>query len=254
MSIFNKALASLGIGATKIDCRFSQPAFRVGEEVKGQAIVMGGAAEQKVDTIYLSLFTSYLRQSNNKEYEDHALIKQIKIAEPFTILENEIAAFPFTFTLPLWAPVTANGSHLWIKAGADIKNAMDPFDLDPLVTKPSTFMTELLNVILNEGFTLSHTSCVEAPDRYKKQQAFIQKFVFNPKSGHFGKTLNSLTIKFYAESSTVYELLIELDHKVNTLHPGEKGYDHESLFRVRVRMEDVCSFHRKFIQIIEQSS
>ncbi|TDL34810.1 sporulation protein [Jeotgalibacillus sp. S-D1] len=253
MSLITKALATIGIGSLKIDTRLLRPSFRCGEDVEGVVVIKGGNVEQEVDTIYVSLLTNFIRESNGKLYQDLAVIDQIKLSEPFNILQNEIFELPFSFQIPLSTPITMNDTKVWVKTGADIKKAVDPKDIDSLTIKPSYFMTEILEMVLSLGFSLRTTQCIEAPARFQRKQRYIQQFVFDPQGEPFTNKLDDLEIVFIAESEEVYELLIEIDQKsAETGTASLEDGDDESIVRMRIRQDDACDFKAKLLQIIEQ--
>lgn len=254
MSLITKALATIGIGSLKIDTKLLRPSFRCGEDVEGVVVIKGGNVDQEVDTIYVSLLTNFTRESNGKLYQDLAVIHQIKLAEPFIILQNEIIEVPFSFKIPLATPITMNDTKVWVKTGADIKKAVDPKDIDTVIIKPSTYMTEILETVLSLGFTLRTTRCIEAPDRFQKTQRYIQQFVFDPKGEAFTNKLDDLEIVFIAESEDVYELLIEIDQKSAQLDTEMLEDDDESIVRMRIRQDNACDFKIKLLQIIDQYS
>lgn len=251
MSFFNKALASLGIGATKVNTRLSRSTFKAGETVDGVVVIKGGNVEQSVDTIYLTLFTNYSRTSNDRSYEDHAIIKHIKVAEPFVVMQDEIIEVKFSFILPLNSPVTTGQTAVWVKTGVDIKNAVDPSDEDSLTIGPSPFMSEILDSITSLGFSIRTAHCFEAPNRFRGKQDFIQEFEFEPLSGVFEGKLDELEVIFFAENDESYELLIEVDRKSSA---NDRFDSDESIVRMRVRKSEIAEFSLRFKQTIEQYS
>ncbi|KIL47980.1 sporulation protein [Jeotgalibacillus campisalis] len=252
MSILSKALASLGIGSIKIDSRLSKPSFRAGETVDGKVLIKGGSVEQEIDAIYLCLITDYLRNSNNKVYKDQTAIKEIKLSEPFTVLQNEIIEIPFTFVLPLLTPITTNGTNIWIKTEAGIKKGKDPTDQDLITIKPSLLLAEIMDSVLSMGFALDYSKCHEAPERYKKTQQYIQCFYFKPIPGKWNE-IENMEIAFNAQSEDTYDLFIEVNNKVNEKINKELFLHHESIFYLRIRREEINEIPTKIQQLIKQS-
>lgn len=66
MALFNKALARIGIGAARVDAKLVNDEFRAGETIEGIVEVYGGNVEQKIDSIYLRLFTTYVKERDDK--------------------------------------------------------------------------------------------------------------------------------------------------------------------------------------------
>lgn len=256
MSFLQKALATIGIGAMRIDTRLSRPSFRTGENVEGTVVIMGGNVDQEVDTIFLSLLTKYSRESNEKLYDDHTVIDKIKISEPFTVLKNEIIEVPFIFPLSKSVPVTLGETKVWVKSGADIKNAVDPRDEDYITIKPSVFMSEILENIISLGFSIHTARCLEAPARIKKNQQYVQEFVFEPTDEELKEKLDDLEVIFFAEAEDVYELIIEVDKKAETGNPYlvNEIDDNESIVLLRVRKDELSGFQERLKQVIDHYS
>ena len=57
MSLFNKVLASVGIGAATVDTKLERDQVDPGEELKGVVEIRGGNTEQRIDDIYLTINT-----------------------------------------------------------------------------------------------------------------------------------------------------------------------------------------------------
>lgn len=76
MSLFNKALASIGIGAATVDTKLEKATYRAGKVMHGEIMVRGGHVEQQIDAIYVSVHTTYLREANDKKYTDVAAIQK----------------------------------------------------------------------------------------------------------------------------------------------------------------------------------
>ena len=62
MSIFNKVLASVGIGSAKVDTVLEKNLYTAGETVYGKVVIQGGNTEQEIDSINLALKTKYLKE------------------------------------------------------------------------------------------------------------------------------------------------------------------------------------------------
>ena len=67
MSVFNKVLASVGIGAATVDTKLESEQVVPGEEIKGIVEIQGGNVEQQINEIYLSINTQYVKESNDQK-------------------------------------------------------------------------------------------------------------------------------------------------------------------------------------------
>lgn len=73
---FNNVLASIGVGSATVDTRLEKTTYRAGEIMRGEIIVRGGQVEQQVDTIYLSINTTYIREANDNKYTEVATLQK----------------------------------------------------------------------------------------------------------------------------------------------------------------------------------
>ena len=254
MSFFNKVFASIGIGAATVDTKLEKSSYQAGETAKGIVEVTGGNAEQAIDSIYLTLFTTYIRESDDKKYTDYAPIQKVQISEPFTIGENEKKELPFTFTLPFETPITYGNTRVWVATGLDIKNAVDPKDKDYIEIVPNSLINNVLTAVKEIGFRIRKVECEEAPRRYRGRYPFIQEFEFVPVNGQFQRTLDELEIMFYNQSEDQVDLLIEVDRRARGLGGflAEALEMDESMIRMTVRTSDIPSFSSKLIEEISR--
>ncbi len=105
MSLFNKVFASIGIGSATVNTKLERDQVVPGEEVKGIVEIRGGNVEQKIDVIYLSIYTTYIKETDDNKYTKTGLIDQIRLNEPFTVKSKELKEIPFSFKLPIDTPI-----------------------------------------------------------------------------------------------------------------------------------------------------
>ncbi len=95
MSFFNKVLGSIGIGGAKVDTKLEKSEYTAGEMMTGKVEIYGGKVEQQIDSIYITVNTTYIRESNDKKYTDVAPVIKHKINEPLLIGPDETKSIPF---------------------------------------------------------------------------------------------------------------------------------------------------------------
>lgn len=254
MALFNKVLASIGIGAAKVDTRLKASSFQAGETIEGIVAVKGGNIEQKIEEIYLSVMTSYVKEKDDQKWTKQAEIAKIKINEPFVILAKETKEIPFSFQLPVDTPVTIGASKVWIHTGLDIKSAVDPQDTDYIEVEPAELMGEVFNSLRRIGFKFLQVENKEAPFHLKNRLPFIQEFEFYPVSGSFRGLLKELEIVFTSISQDALEMKMEIDRRAR----GLSGLLAEALdlderhVRIKVGRNDLRQLDDKFIQTIQR--
>jgi len=251
MSFFNNVLASIGVGSATVDTRLEKTTYRAGEIMRGEIIVRGGQVEQQVDTIYLSINTTYIREANDNKYTEVAALQKIKVSEPFIIAAGERKNFPISLTLPFETPITAGKTQVWIQTGLDIKNAVDPSDKDYIRVQPTALATHILDAISALGFRLREAECEQAPARFRGYYPFIQEFEFVP-IGQYRNHLDELEIVFLSQSNHSAEILLQIDRKVRGIGSffAEALDMDESYVRTTITKHDLPMIETKLQQII----
>lgn len=175
MGFFKKVMASVGIGAARVDSRLDNPEVRVGDTLSGIILVNGGKAEQEIRRISLGLNVRY---KGEEEYEYHTLFMQ-EVVHSFTIQANEVKEFPFQLPIPAETPLSLPGSEITLITDADIAGGVDPSDHDPVIIMPSEEMEVIITASEQLGFHLK-TSEIEYHHGH-----LVQELSFNPPYGQY---------------------------------------------------------------------
>lgn len=217
MSFFNKVFASVGIGAASVDTKLEKETYMPGETMKGSIFVKGGSVDQEIDEIILSVYTTYVKESNDRKYNVSACIERMAAAAPFIIRAGEERSFPFSFKLPEDTPITIGRTKIWLSTGLDIKNAMDPSDQDYIKVIPTNLMAAVLHSVQDLGFRLREADCQEAPRRLRGRTPFIQEFEYVPASGRFRGLLDELEVAFFPAGNGNINVLLQVDRRARGL-------------------------------------
>lgn len=216
MSMFKRMLASVGIGAAKVDLMLHQDVVKAGDMISGVIRIEGGRVDQEVDDVYAFVMTRYLREQNDTKREVDAAVSKFLLAGKFTVKAEQVYEFPVSFQLPANTPVTMGRTPVWIQTGLDIKETVDPKDQDQLGVKPHPYSEVILEAVKQLGFRLRKVECEYAPN-YSRQYGlpFVQEFEFVPTSQFRGQ-LDELEIIFEPDEDGV-ALLLQIDRKARGL-------------------------------------
>lgn len=252
MSFFNKMLASIGIGGAKVDTKLEKSEYTAGEIIRGQVEICGGNTEQQIDSIYLTVYTTYVRETDDRKFTDHAAVKKQKLNEPFKIGANEAKSIPFSLELPIHTPITYGNTRVWVATGLDIKNAADPGDKDFIEVRPATLTAAILDEVGQLGFRLRQVECEQAPKRISSRLPFVQEFEFVPTSGPFRGRLDELEVIFLAQEKGQVELLIQIDRKAKGFGGllAEAFEMDETYVRLTVTSHEMPQLGEKLKQVI----
>lgn len=215
--MFQRFLASVGIGAAKVDTVLQRDEWSVGEEVKGTVHIAGGAVEQNIDSIYLTLSTTYTRESDDRKVSVTHDLTKIRLTDPIMIKPGEKREVPFSFVLPVETPLTFGLKKVWIRTGLDIKHSMDPSDTDYIQVLPGTLMSGVMQAVQSLGFRLRQAECEELPYRLRGSVPFAQELEFLPVSGPFYRKLDELELLVFPRSLNELEIVMEIDRKARGL-------------------------------------
>ncbi len=255
MSIFNKVLASVGIGAATVDTKLENSHYTAGDVVRGNVEITGGHVEQSIDAIYLTLYTTYIREMDDKKYTDHAAITKFQVTEPFVIGAGERKSIPFSFNLPYTTPVTSGKTRVWVQTGVDIKMAVDPSDKDYIEVKAASLATEVLRAVESLGFRLKKVDCEAAPKRFHTPHVFIQEFEFTATNPAYRNRLDELEVTFLNQSSGSVEVLLQIDRRARGLASflSEALEMDESFVRLSFTDQDIPRIQSAIQQAIERN-
>jgi len=256
MSFFDKVFASVGIGAASVDTKLEKDTYMPGETVQGVVEIKGGKVEQQIDEIYLSLNTTYLKESDDRKYNVTATIDRFRLTTPFTIRSNERKEIPFTFQLPYDTPISIGKSKVWVTTGLEIKGGVDPSDKDFLKVIPNQLMTAVFNAVDNLGFRIREADCEEAPRRLRGRLPFVQEFEFVPTSGLFRGKLDELEVVFLSSGNGTLDLMFQVDRRakgLSGLFSEAMGMD-ETNVRLTVSNADLPNLQQKIQSVIQRYS
>jgi sporulation-control protein len=254
MSFFNKVFASFGIGAATVDTKLEKSSYQAGETANGVVEIKGGSTPQTIDSIYLTLYTTYIRESDDKKYTDYAPIQKVQISEPFTIGENEKKEIPFSFTLPYETPITYGNTRVWVATGLDIKNSVDPKDKDYIEIVPYNLINSILQSVQDLGFRIRKVECEQASRRFRGRYPFIQEFEFVPVSGGYQRSLDEIELMFLNQSEEQTDVMIEVDRRARGLGGflAEALEMDESMVKMTIRSSDLPHLPSRMKEAIDR--
>ncbi|WP_028544738.1 sporulation protein [Paenibacillus taiwanensis] len=214
MSMFNRLLASVGIGNAKVDTLLEHARYAPGDQVQGVVKIVGGQVAQQVDGIRLTLMTQYLKESNDHKHWVNCELARYRVSEAFTLQPNEQRDFPVHIILPQQTPLTIGKAPVWLKTELDIASAVDPSDHDRIEIVPSVEQSIVIDALNRLGFRLRKAECEHAP-RLGHSYPFVQEFEFVPTS-YFRDELDELEVIFYPTEHQL-ELLLQIDRRARGL-------------------------------------
>lgn len=240
MSIFNKMLASIGVGSAQVDTQLEKNSYTAGETVRGIVVIQGGNTEQVIDSISLALKTKYLKEFNDSKYYEDGIICSFGITESFTIQPNERKEIPFNFQIPYLTPVSVGKTKIWLHTGLDISMAVDPTDEDYITVYPSPLAQSVLDAVQSLGFRLVEVENEKPSRGLGANTAFIQEFEYRP-TGDYRRYLDELELTFIRQTNDEATFVMQVDRRARGLSGlfSEALEMDETFVRVTVTSQDI---------------
>lgn len=208
--MFKKLLASVGIGAAKVDTQLEKDQFIPGEDVQGKVVIKGGDVDQSIDAIHLFLMTEALREVDDKKIKEKVSLQKYPITQDVLIAADETKEIPFSIQIPYHVPASAGRLPIWFETGLDIPMALDPQDRDPITIAPHPYVQVVLDALDDLGF---HVRKVDM--EYSKQFGYVQEFEFQP-GGEFRTYLDELEAIFFLDENKI-DVVLEVDRRARGL-------------------------------------
>jgi sporulation-control protein len=236
--MFNRFLASIGIGNATIDTVLEKPRYMPGEEVRGVVRIRGGNVEQQIETIHLSVMTQYVRESNDQKYNQNAEVGRYHVSAPFLLKAGENREVPFSFNLPHQTPLTFARTPVWVKTELDVRGGVDPGDNDKIEVVPTPQMNTILEAMNRLGFQLRKADC-EYASRLGGKMPFVQEIEFVPTTQFRGQ-LDEVEVMFFP-SDRELEIVLQIDRRARGLASmfAEAMNMDESFVRVKYTNEQL---------------
>jgi len=215
--MFKKILASVGIGAAKVDTVLETEHLQPGQKFNAVIVIKGGDVDQEISGLDLALMTRVRVESDDGEYFTNHVIEKWRITDIGMIAAGAEKHIPFEARLHSETPITEinagyNQSHVWLETGLDIDLALDPTDRDALHIYPNDAVSTLMEAMDRLGFSLVKADVekgyLKAPT-FQSHSGCYQELEYRPNSRSlFG--LQEIELSFVPEAHKTH-VLIELD-------------------------------------------
>jgi len=177
--MFKKILASVGIGAAKVDTVLETEHLQPGQIFNAQIIIEAGDVNQEISGLDLALMTRVKVAGEEGEYFTNHIIEKWRITDIGEIEPGQQKTIPFEARLHSETPITEinaghNQSHVWLETGLDIDLALDPNDKDHLHIYPNEAVNTFMQAMDKLGFNLVKADV---------EKGFLRASTFNSVSG-----------------------------------------------------------------------
>lgn len=151
--MFKSFLASLGVGAAKIDLILNRDVLVMGEEATGKIVLKGGEVEQRIEGLSVEFCLASSYKKGDRRVNVNEKIAAIPITtETFTVAPDQVKEYPFSFTCPDYLPVSSVNTRYYFQANLEIKKGLDAQDRDYVEVHPSGLQKNFLDGFKALGF------------------------------------------------------------------------------------------------------
>ncbi len=239
--MFKKILASIGIGAAKVDTVLHTEHLQPGQKFSAEILIQGGDVAQDISGLELALMTRVKVEGEDGEYFANHVIEKWRIGESTTLQPGELKRIPFEARLHSETPITEiragfNQSYVWIETGLNIDMALDASDRDPLRIYPNEAVTTLMQAMERLGFTLVKADVEKGylrASNFQSVSGCYQELEYRPASQSlFG--IREIELSFVPEAHKTH-VLIEIDRAFH----GD-GYVDLTIEHDHVNLSQLC--------------
>ncbi|ADN77050.1 SpoOM family protein [Ferrimonas balearica DSM 9799] len=217
--MFKKLLASVGIGAAKVDTLILSETLVPGETMLIEIVIEGGDVPQTINGLELSLMTMAEVEHEGGESRQPVRLHHWHLDDRFTVAANERRSERFELTLPLETPITAlrctrGFSEVWLETGLDIAQGLDGRDHDPLRIAPTAAMSQVLAAVEACGFELYSTDVEQGQLRgpnFASSLGCYQELEFRP-TGMGAMRVKEVEVSFVAQPGVTH-VMLEVDRR-----------------------------------------
>lgn len=210
MSVVQKLLARVGIGAAQVNTLLRSAQVVPGGVLEGTVEVRGGQVTQEIGEIYLYLATKYKREQDDHTYYEECRLLRHQVSTGFTLMAGEDLAVEFAVPVPVATPLTLGTQEVYVRTGLDVSLAVNPRDWDPLRVVANPLQRLVLDGLASLGFHLHKAECEYASHR-GQPYPFVQELEFRP-SGTYRQRFDELEVVFRGQGDRL-EVLMEIDRR-----------------------------------------
>lgn len=234
--MFETVLASVGMGAAKIDLHLDQELVKTGEEITGQIAVTGGKAEQKVEGLSVLFMLQSVQARSASELNERVAVINV-CQDEFVLKPNEQRTFPFSFICPANIPASSINTKYYFDTNLEIKNAIDSHDRDFIKVLPDERLQQFLTGFKQLGFKQNWEGLVT------DERGWLQLIQYHPSTYFYGICSHiAVYFRHNLENDTIEGVLeIEERHTLDYSALIDMFHQYETVRRFVLTADDLSS-------------
>lgn len=178
MQFFQNLLYPFKADEVKTQTILTDESYYPGELMKGSVRIESKKNRQRVDSLYLKIFTQFEKKINGKKLLVTYPISKNKLIQTIYVEPGVEQVIPFTIQLPLLTPLSVGNSKIWLQTELDFANRKDPSYQNELMVTPSSLYQSFFILCNEMGFRLKNSYCIHNETAQMIAQPYVQIFVF----------------------------------------------------------------------------
>lgn len=151
--VFRSILASLGVGAAKIDLVLTTDQIEMGQQVDGKIIMVGGDVQQRIEGLFVDfMLNSRFSKGDQTIFVNERIERIVVFKDEFVIKPGQTLELPFSFRCPEYLPVSSVNTRYYFQTNLEIKSGIDSKDRDFIIVKPSGLIKNFMEGFARLGF------------------------------------------------------------------------------------------------------
>ncbi|MEH6944711.1 sporulation protein [Bacillus sp. JJ722] len=132
--MWRKFMSSIGLGNIMVDTILDNKQYKRGETINGVVHIKGGAAEQEIEKIVLTLVLKYDQDKEDSDFSYHEKdLHEIVFTDIHHVDSNEYCSIPFSIAISGEHPITSKVVETTLRTKLFLPQAVDSEDEDQVV-------------------------------------------------------------------------------------------------------------------------
>lgn len=178
--LFSQIKKRFQIDETRVLTMLADESYYPGELIQGHVRIESMRGEQRVDSLYLKIFTQFEKEMDGSTILVTYPIAKYKLVQTILIPSGKEKVVPFTLQLPNLAPLSVGQARVWLQTELDLANKKDPTHQTDIIVTPTPLFQAFITMCNEMGFRLIGSVCTNQPIAQKFELPCIQTFSFSP--------------------------------------------------------------------------
>lgn len=224
----------------KVQTTLVDESYYPGELIQGRVRIESLHTEQRVDSLYLKIFTQFEKKMNGHQIMVTYPIAKYKLRQTILVPEGKEQVLPFTIQLPYLAPLSVGQAKVWLQTELDLSNRNDPTHQTDITVTPTPIFQSFMRVCNEMGFRLVGSVCTNQAIAQKFDLPFIQTFALAHVQEKNAYMVGKFEVSIFQVTDEACSCYVQW-YKGETLSYEESiVFSVKEMSRWKVHLKDMC--------------